>query len=119
MTDARSQDAEFESAPSPRLLWLPHLAGWAITGLFLLLLALGPLPLGANRDWAWAPMALVIGALAILSAVGWGNRAALEVNAEERWPLLLLVLCFAIVVAVALLQMSTWAPLTASAVYYA
>jgi O-antigen ligase len=119
MADAVPQDAGFAAASPRRGRWLPHLAGSAIAGLFFLLLAVGPLPLGANRDWAWAPMTLVIAVLAILSALGWGNRAALEVGAEERVPLLLLVLCFVVVVAIALLQMSTWAPLAASAAYYA
>ncbi len=102
-----------------RSSWLPRLAGATVAALFFLLLALSPLPMGGNRDWAWTPMALVIGVLAILSAAGWGNRTALEVSAEERGPLLALIGCFAVVVVVALLQMSTWAPITASAVYYA
>lgn len=101
--------------------WVGRLAGAMLAGLFFLLLAAAPLPLGANRDWAWAPMALVIGALAILSAVAWGDRdrAAFDLSAEERGPFLALVACFVVVVGVALLQMSTWAPLTVGAAYYA
>ena len=52
MARVDSQDAEFEAASPRRRQWLPRLAGATITGLFFLLLALAPLPLGANRDWA-------------------------------------------------------------------
>jgi O-antigen ligase len=121
MRHSRHDDPDVETGERPRSrrLSLGRIAGAMIAGAFFILLAAGALPMGANRDWAWTPMALLIGILAILSAFGWGGRAALEVSVAERWPLRALIACFAIVVAVALLQMSPWAPLTASAVYYA
>lgn len=89
-----------------------------VLGLFLLLLLACPLPMGANRDWAWAPMAVMIGVLAILAALVQGPRDGQEADAEERKFLLLLVAGFVLIVAIALLQMSTFAPHTASARYY-
>lgn len=87
--------------------------------LFFLLLIGSPLPMGGNRDWAWAPMVVVIGAIAVLVALGLGGRGGLSMADEERGPLLTLIFCFALMVAIALLQMSTWAPTTASAAFYA
>lgn len=38
----------------------------AIGTAFLLLIAIVPIPLGSNRDWAWAPLAVVVGAMLLL-----------------------------------------------------
>jgi len=98
------------------LLWLPQAI---VVGAFLLFLIVAPLPLGANRDWAWAPMVVVIGAIAaggMLATIGSdGWRVALD----ERAPLVALLVCFFLMVGVALLQMTTLPPPAGSARYYA
>lgn len=96
-----------------------QLAGLAIFGVFFLFVLAAPLPMGGNRDWAWAPMVVVIGAVGILCATGLGGREALRVSAGESTPLLVLIGCFLFFLAWALLQMSPLAPLAASAEFYA
>ena len=86
---------------------------------FLLLLAAAPLPLGANRDWAWAPMAVVVGVIAVTCALATLSSDAWRVSGDERTPLIALIVCFALMVAVALLQMSTLSSSGGSAAYYA
>ena len=96
-----------------------QLAGLAIFGVFFLFVLAAPLPMGGNRDWAWAPMVVVIGVVGILCATGLGGREALRVSADESTPLLVLIGCFVFFLAWALLQMSPLAPLSASAALYA
>jgi hypothetical protein len=96
-----------------------QLAGLGVFGLFFLLIVLAPLPMGANRDWAWAPMVVVIGVLALLCAAGIAGREGFKVSLEESTPLLALIGCFLFFVVVALLQMSPLAPLAPSASFYA
>lgn len=86
---------------------------------FLLLIMLAPLPLGANRDWAWAPLLVALGGLSILVALGLGNPRGFSVEPNERWPLLVLLLCFLAFAFVGLLQVSTYAPPVGSAQFYA
>ncbi len=86
---------------------------------FLLLIMLAPVPLGANRDWAWAPILVALGGLAILVALGLGNPRGFSVEPDERWPLLMLLLCFLAFMFVGLLQVSTYAPPVGSAQFYA
>ncbi len=51
--------------------------------MFLLLLAVVPLPLGSNRPWAWAPLALSVGAiLGLRMLAAFGRREALSMP----WP---------------------------------
>jgi hypothetical protein len=94
------------------------IANWLVIGAFLLLLVASPLPLGANRDWAWAPILMSLGAIGILSALGLGDRRGFAVAPKERWWLLALLLCFLAFTAVGLLQVSTFAPATTSAQFY-
>jgi hypothetical protein len=96
-----------------------QLAGLGVFGLFFLLVVAAPIPMGANRDWAWAPMVVVIGILALLCAAGIGGREGFKVSADESTPLLVLIACFLFFVTVALAQMSTLVPLSASASFYA
>lgn len=96
-----------------------QLVGLAVFGLFFLLVLAAPIPMGGNRDWAWAPMVIVIGVLGLLCAGGLGGREALRVSPEESTPLLVLVACFVVFLAWALFQMSPLAPAAPSARYYA
>jgi O-antigen ligase len=86
---------------------------------FLLLIVVAPLPLGANRDWAWAPLLVALGGLSVVVALGLGNPRGFSVDAVERWPLLLLLVCFLAFVFVGLLQVSNYGPLGGSAQFYA
>lgn len=121
MSDTRWSSAE-EPDGRPRLRPLALLrrgAGGLVVGLFFLLLLVSPLPMGGNRDWAWAPMAVVIGALAVAGSLGLGTRRGLDVMPGEGRPLALLVLCFGLMLGIAVLQMSSFAPATPSAAFYA
>lgn len=93
-------------------------ADWGVAGAFFAVVSLAALGMGGNRDWAWAPVAVMIGALSVVVAAGAGTRSGFDVAPAERRPLLVLVLCFAAYILFALFQMSTLAPLTASAIYY-
>jgi len=86
---------------------------------FLLLLVVAPLPLGANRDWAWAPMAVVMGAIAVACVVTTIGSDGWRVPMDERAPLVALIVCFALMVGVGLLQMTTLSSSAGSARYYA
>jgi O-antigen ligase len=91
---------------------------WTVAVVFFAVVSFAALPMGANRDWAWAPIAIVIGVLAVFVAAGAGSRAAFEVSQAERKPLLALTACFVVLVLFGLFQMSTLAPLSASAWLY-
>ena len=43
--------------------------------LLILALALAPLPLGSNRDWAWYPLALIVAAVLICGAVAQARKS--------------------------------------------
>lgn len=90
-----------------------------VLGLFVLLLALSPLPMGANRDWAWSPIVVVIAILAVLCGLFSGARGGFEVTAAERRPLIWLFGAFGFFLFIALLQMLPFAPATPSATIYA
>lgn len=94
------------------------LADWAVAALFFAVVAFAALPMGANRDWAWAPIAVIIGVLAVVVALGLGSRSGFAVSQAERLPLAVLVGCFALFVLFGLFQMSTLAPLSGSAWLY-
>ena len=70
---------------------------------FLLLLVVAPLPLGANRDWAWAPMAVAVGGISVGCVVGTIGSDGWRIAADERGPLVALIVCFALLVGVGLL----------------
>lgn len=115
----RSRSHQADDAPRLDLLasaaWL---AGWAVLAVFLLVIFASPLPFGSNREWAWAPILMVLGVIGILCALGLGGAAGFSVADNERWPLLALLICFLLFTFVGLLQMSTHAPLTGSAAFY-
>ena len=116
-------DDDEEAAPELGRIDWPRFAamigGWLAIAAFLLLLALAPLPLGANRDWAWAPILIALGVIAILCALGLGGRHGFAVEPEERWPLAALLVCFLAFAFVGLLQTSTLGPATGSTPFYA
>jgi hypothetical protein len=97
---------------------LRGLANWSVAALFFAVVSFAALPMGANRDWAWAPIAVMVGALAVLVASGLGTSKGFEVSEAERKPLLALVACFALFVLFGLLQMSTMAPSSPDAWLY-
>ena len=86
---------------------------------FFALVGMAALPMGANRDWAWAPLCVLFGLSAIPVALGVGARERHLVGAAERPPLLGLVGCWLCFVAFALWQTTTWTPLTADAWLFA
>ncbi|MBI2736007.1 MAG: O-antigen ligase family protein [Rhodospirillales bacterium] len=94
------------------------MADWLLTVAFFAVVALAALPMGANRDWAWAPIAVIIGLLAVAAAAGVGTRGGFEVIERERLPLLALTACFLMFILFGLFQMATWAPLSGSAWFY-
>jgi O-antigen ligase len=100
------------------LVLLHGLADWSVAALFFAVVSFAALPMGANRDWAWAPIAVIVGALAVLVASGVGTSKGFEVSEAERKPLLALAACFALFVLFGFFQMSTMAPLSPSAWLY-
>ncbi|WP_421999018.1 O-antigen ligase family protein [Reyranella sp.] len=97
---------------------LRHAVDWTVAVLFFALVALAAVPMGGNRDWAWAPIAVIVGLMAVAVAAGAGSRGGFEVHAAERRPLIALIACFAAFVLFGLFQMSTLAPLSGSAWLY-
>jgi hypothetical protein len=92
------------------------LVDWVIAALFFAVVSFAALPMGANRDWAWASIAVMVGVLAVVIAAS--GRRGFEVSEAERKPLIALVACFALFILFGLFQMSTLAPLSGSAWFY-
>src|SRR5262249_49184151 len=86
---------------------------------FLLLIVVAPLPLGGNRDWAWAPMAVFMGIVAVSCTLVTIGSDGWRVAADERAPLPGLIACLALVGATGLLQMTTLSSSGGAAQYYA
>lgn len=87
--------------------------------LFFAVVVLAALPMGGNRDWAWAPLCVILGLIAIGVALGLGARGGHSVGVTERLPLLVLAGCWLFFMSFALWQMTTWTPLTADAWLFA
>jgi O-antigen ligase len=87
----------------------------AVVFLFFAMVTLAALPMGANRDWAWAPLCVMLGLVAIPIALDIGPRGGHAVGTVERLPLLGLIGCWAFVALFAVWQTTTWTPLTADA----
>jgi hypothetical protein len=96
-----------------------QISGLGVYALFFLLIVAAPIPMGANRDWAWSPLVVAIGVLALLAATGLGGREGFKISAAESTWLLALASCFLFFVVVALLQMSPLAPPSGSTALYA
>src|SRR5260370_393021 len=79
--------------------------------LFILTVVLCPLPLGSKRDWAWSPLAAIVGVLlmgtAVLALVDreWRRRAFAPLRA-----LLVPAVLFGVVVLWGVMQVSGWTP---------
>jgi O-antigen ligase/polysaccharide polymerase Wzy-like membrane protein len=121
MSNGHSQDAVWRERLRDRaavrlLMALPQ---GVVLIAFLLLLVVAPLPLGGNRDWAWAPMAVAVGVIAVACMVTTFNSQAWRVAVDERGPLLALIVCFGLMTAVALAQMTTLSASAGAAQYYA
>jgi O-Antigen ligase len=100
------------------LVLIRGLVDWLLATAFFAVVSLAALPMGANRDWAWSPIALLIGVMAVVVAAGVGVRGGFEVIERERMPLLALIGCFVVFVLFGLFQMASWAPLSGSAWFY-
>jgi hypothetical protein len=96
-----------------------QLAGLAVFGALFLFIMVAPIPMGANRDWAWAPMVVFVGVLAVLCATGIGGQEGFRISAAETTPLLLLTLFFIMFVALVTLQMTGLSPTGVTERYYA
>lgn len=81
--------------------------------LFIVTVALCPLPLGSNRDWAWDPLAGIVGVLLVATAAlafadcEWRRRAFGPARA-----LLVPAVLFALVVVWCVVQLSGWTPVS-------
>lgn len=82
---------------------------------FFAMVVLAALPMGGNRDWAWAPLCVLLGLIAIPVSLGLGARGGHTVAALERLPLMVLIGSWLLFAAFALWQMTRWTPLTADA----
>jgi hypothetical protein len=116
MTSHDSGDQIVEGRRRPLIR---RLADNFVLGLFFAPILLAALPMGASRDWAWAPIAVMIGVVAVLVAAGFGAGRGFEVGEHERRPLLALIGCFLFIVVFALFQGASFAPASGSAWLYA
>lgn len=96
-----------------------QLASLAVFGLFFLFVIAAPIPFGANRDWAWSPMVIAIGVMALLCATGIGGREGFSVSRAESSPLLILIACFLLFVLVVVVQISPFGPAAPASALYA
>ncbi|MBS0537529.1 MAG: O-antigen ligase family protein [Proteobacteria bacterium] len=115
----RREQEEVRSEPVDALSIARQLAGLVIFGIFFLFVMAAPLPMGANRDWAWSPLVVIIGAMVLLCATGLAGREALRVSPAESTPLLVLIVCFLFFMGWVLFQMSPLAPPSPAGKYYA
>lgn len=118
MTERDTDDGDAGDAAQPRSLVF-RVVDNVVVALFFAPVMLSALLLGGVRDWAWAPIAGLIGMVAVLVALGFGAGKGFEVGERERRPLLALIACYIVFVAFALLQMSSLAPGSGSAWLYA
>lgn len=83
--------------------------------MFFAVVVLAALPMGGNRDWAWAPLCVMLGLIAIPVSLWGGARGRHTVSTVERRLLSWLVGCWLFFAAFALWQMTSWTPRTADA----
>ena len=63
------------------------MADWLLAVGFFAVVALAALPMGANRDWAWAPIAVIVGILAVAAAAGIGVHSVFGYEHDRSTPL--------------------------------
>ncbi|HEX3872437.1 MAG TPA: hypothetical protein VHV77_18460, partial [Pirellulales bacterium] len=90
-----------------------------VTALFFLVLLASPLPMGGNRDWAWAPMVLAFAFIAVLVAFGIGTRDGLVLRDDEKRPMFWLIASFAVLLAMGLFQIVPLLSSPPGAAYFA
>jgi O-antigen ligase len=78
--------------------------------LFFATVLLAPIPLGANRDWAWSPIVILLGGLGVWHALGLGIRDGHALRAVELRFLIALLACFVVVLAMGFVQISSFVP---------
>lgn len=78
--------------------------------LFFAVVLLAAIPMGANRDWAWAPIVILLGGLAVWHALGLGVGDGHALRAAELPFLTALVVCFLVVLAMGIVQISPLVP---------
>ena len=97
---------------------LRALSEGAFVALFFAGLLIAPFLMGATRDWAWSPLVVLFGALAVWHALGFAAPSRSIRRGEQRL-LLATALCFVGVVMMGLLQISPLAPSSWHAALYA
>ena len=119
----RSQTASGTNAetgdPAAPLPAVRRVGEAAFVSVFFACVVFTAIPMGANRDWAWSPIVVLVGVLAVWHALGLGIADGYRVRAAERWPLVLLIASFLIVTAVGFLQISPVVPPSWGAAVYA
>lgn len=103
------EDAEPGTHPARRS-GLRRLAEIAFITLFFAVVLLAAVPMGANRDWAWSPIVVLLAGLAIWHALGLGIIDGHAIRSAERAPLMVLVVCFVLVVVAGIVQISPLVP---------
>ena len=78
--------------------------------LFFAIVLFAAIPMGANRDWAWGPIVVLLGILAVWNALGLGVGDGHVLRPAELRPLIALVLCFLVVLAMGMVQISPLVP---------
>jgi O-antigen ligase len=78
--------------------------------LFFAVVLFAAIPMGANRDWAWSPIVVVLGVLAVWQALGLGITDGHVLRRAEWRALTLVILCFLIVIAIGIVQISPLVP---------
>jgi len=117
---SRSQhdDADAEIG-TVRRSGLRRLAEVAFISLFFAVVLLAAVPMGANRDWAWSPIVILLAILAIWHALDLGIIDGHAIRSVERLPLIVLILCFVLVVVAGIVQISPLVPASWRAELYA
>ena len=115
----RSMDLAEAGTGAVRQSGMRHLVEGVFVTLFFAVVVFAAIPMGANRDWAWSPIVVVFGALAVWHSLGLGLADGHVIRPAERRPLIVLVLCFSAVVAAGLVQISPLGPSSWGADLYA
>ncbi len=113
--DADSEIGTHRRSPSAP----QRLAELAFISAFFAIVLFAAIPMGANRDWAWSPIVVLLGILAVWHAAGLGIIDSHVVRRAERLPLLGLILCFLAVIVAGIVQISPLVPASWRAELYA